>query len=233
MFTKALQISSWITSASNSVVIIPFWLTRVIPHDGDYCLIIWKNGEVINWPEAAWRQWSSPLHLHYSQLRLSDAVCMEQITGSLWRSLCRRWPERKQWIPDILDEARWGLEWLLKMNPDSEWCQPGSRRSWSQRLSTAYTWSGYLWPGPLQACILCHRQPQGLALYKTEPKVYHQQAGKLSSAFCPWSKNVWKLWPGSCPDIKRESIWRIWIWPDRHRNNTDSLQYITIFLWGR
>ncbi len=22
-------------------------------------------------------------------------------------------------IPDILDEVRWGLEWLLKMNPDS------------------------------------------------------------------------------------------------------------------
>ncbi len=31
-------------------------------------------------------------------------------------------------IPDILDEAHWGLEWLMKMNPDSgDNVQPGGR----------------------------------------------------------------------------------------------------------
>lgn len=27
----------------------------------------------------------------------------------------------KNYIPDVLDEARWGLDWLLKMNPKPEW----------------------------------------------------------------------------------------------------------------
>jgi endoglucanase len=87
-------------------------------------------------------------------------------------------------IPDILDEARWGIDWLLKMNPDSgemynQIADDRDHRGF--RLPTLDSVSyGF---GLYRPVYFVTGKPQGLARFKNRTTGVSSTAGKFSSAF--------------------------------------------------
>jgi endoglucanase len=87
-------------------------------------------------------------------------------------------------IPDILDEARWGLEWLVKMNP--------SPRIMFNQIADDRDHMGFKLPnqdsisyglGRERPVYFCTGKPQGLFQYKNRSTGIASTAGKYASAF--------------------------------------------------
>ncbi|RIH64938.1 glycoside hydrolase [Mariniphaga sediminis] len=88
-------------------------------------------------------------------------------------------------IPDILDEARWGLEWMLKMNPDSGFM-------FNQIADDRDHKGGYRLPnndkqeygnGKYRPVYFITGKKQGLANYKNRTTGVSSSAGKYASSF--------------------------------------------------
>jgi len=87
-------------------------------------------------------------------------------------------------IADVLDEARWGLDWLLKMFPRNDWMfnQIADDRDHSGwRLPTADT-TDY-GKGLERPVYFCSGEIQGLNQYKNRSTGVSSTAGKFASAF--------------------------------------------------
>ena len=89
-------------------------------------------------------------------------------------------------IPDILDEARWGIEWMLKMNPnDSTFYNQiaddrDHRISGMPNLDTVdYGWG----EGKERPVYPCIGSPCGLGKYRNESKGLASSVGKFCSSF--------------------------------------------------
>ena len=89
-------------------------------------------------------------------------------------------------IPDILDEARWGLEWLLKMNPEpgvmfnqiaDDRDHAGIRYPFRDRVD--YGWGA----GTGRPVYFITGKSQGLRQYKNRTEGVSSSAAKFSSAF--------------------------------------------------
>lgn len=92
-------------------------------------------------------------------------------------------------IPDILDEARWGLEWLIKMNPDSAVIYnqiADDRDHRGFRLPNTDTVTYGL--GLCRPVYPVTGKPQGLSKYKNRTEGVSSTAGKVSSAFALGSR---------------------------------------------
>lgn len=90
----------------------------------------------------------------------------------------------KNGIPDILDEAMWGMEWLIKMNPDSAEMYnqiADDRDHRGFRLPTLDTVS--YGNGLYRPVYFVTGKPQGLAKYKNRTEGVSSTAGKFASAF--------------------------------------------------
>ncbi|HPT12390.1 MAG TPA: glycoside hydrolase family 9 protein, partial [Bacteroidales bacterium] len=92
-------------------------------------------------------------------------------------------------IPDILDEARWGLQWLIKMNPDSgimynQVADDRDHRGF--RLPTQDTATYGL--GRCRPVYFVTGKSQGLSKYKNRTTGVSSTAGKFSSAFAMGSR---------------------------------------------
>lgn len=88
-------------------------------------------------------------------------------------------------IPDILDEARWGLEWLLKMNPakNEMYNQIADDRDHSGlRLPTSDTLGGY-GLGKYRPVYPVTGKVQGLGKHKNRTTGVSSTAAKFSSSF--------------------------------------------------
>ena len=90
----------------------------------------------------------------------------------------------KDGIPDILDESKWGLDWLLKMNP-----APGIMYN---QIADDRDHIGFRFPdndtasygkGLERPVYFCTGKPQGLFKYKNRTTGIASTAGKFSSAF--------------------------------------------------
>jgi endoglucanase len=89
-------------------------------------------------------------------------------------------------IPDVLDEARHGLEWLLRMFPsDSEiYNQLGDDRDHTYLDLPTTDTSDYGWGKGRQRPIYpCTGRPQGIFQYKNRSTGVASTAGKFASAF--------------------------------------------------
>jgi endoglucanase len=89
-------------------------------------------------------------------------------------------------IPDVLDEARHGLEWLARMFPnDSEmYNQLGDDRDHAYFDLMTNDSSDYGWgKGRERPVYPCTGRPQGLFQYKNRSTGYASTAGKYASAF--------------------------------------------------
>jgi endoglucanase len=87
-------------------------------------------------------------------------------------------------IPDILDEARWGIQWLLKMNPSPDLMfnqLADDRDHLGFRLPTLDTVS--YGKGKERPVYFCSGEPQGVFQYKNRTTGVASTAGKFSSAF--------------------------------------------------
>jgi len=87
-------------------------------------------------------------------------------------------------IPDVLDEAKWGLEWLLKMNPDSgemynQIADDRDHRGFRLPNQDTATY-GY---GRYRPVYFVTGKPQGLGRYKNRTEGVSSTAGKFASAF--------------------------------------------------
>lgn len=87
-------------------------------------------------------------------------------------------------VPDIFDEAKWGLDWLLKMHPRPDWM--------FNQLADDRDHIGFRLPvndiadygkGKERPVYFITGEPQGLGKYRNRTKGTSSTAGKFSSAF--------------------------------------------------
>ncbi|MBW6500658.1 MAG: glycoside hydrolase family 9 protein [Bacteroidales bacterium] len=92
-------------------------------------------------------------------------------------------------IPDILNEIRWGIDWLLKMNPEP-------RKMYNQ-IADDRDHIGFRFPshdtanygkGRERPVYVCTGEPQGLFRYKNRATGIASTAGKFASAFAIGSR---------------------------------------------
>jgi len=88
--------------------------------------------------------------------------------------------------PDILDEATWGLDWLLKMHPQKDWIFnqiADDRDHQGFRLPTEDPVDYGLGKGNARPVYFATGKPQGLGKYKNHSTGVASIAGKFASAF--------------------------------------------------
>lgn len=84
---------------------------------------------------------------------------------------------------DVLDEARWGLNWLLKMHPRSNWLFnqiADDRDHQGMRIPKEDSFYGRGYERPV---YFCTSTPQGFGKYKNRSTGLASTAGKFASAF--------------------------------------------------
>ena len=94
--------------------------------------------------------------------------------------------EGKNNIPDVLDEARWGLEWLMKMHPRADWMfnqLADDRDHQGLRLPTVDSVDYGMGTGGARPVYFVTGEPQGLGKYKNRATGTSSTAGKFASAF--------------------------------------------------
>lgn len=101
-------------------------------------------------------------------------------------------------IPDILDEAKWGLDWLVKMNPDSNtyFNQLADDRdhvgfTLPNRQKVDYGWG----PGKERPVYFVSPKPQGLFNYKNRSTGMASTLGKYASSFSLGSQLLAAYYP--------------------------------------
>lgn len=105
-------------------------------------------------------------------------------------------------IPDILDEARWGLDWMLRLHPapDQLYHQVADDRDHStgfrlpQKETVDYGWG----PGGARAVYSADGKPQGLKKYKSESNGVANLAGRYAAAMA-LGFQIWKDDPSLRP----------------------------------
>jgi endoglucanase len=102
-------------------------------------------------------------------------------------------------IPDILDEARWGLDWMLKLHPapDQLYHQVADDRDhkgWRlpQNETVDYGWG----PGSYRVVYFADGRPQGLREYKSKSNGVANLAGRYAAAMA-LGYQIWKGDPRS------------------------------------
>ncbi len=107
---------------------------------------------------------------------------------------------------DVLDEASWGLQWLLKMHPRADWMfnQLGDDRDHhGMRLPGEDPFYGKGFERPV---YFCTGQPQGLGKYKNRATGVASTAGKFSSAFALGSQIFSKNNPTFSASLRDHAI---------------------------
>lgn len=109
-------------------------------------------------------------------------------------------------IPDVLDEARWGLDWMLRLHPASDqlYHQVADDRDHStgfrlpQNETVDYGWG----PGGARAVYSADGKPQGLMKFKSESNGVANLAGRYAAAMA-LGYQVWKDDPRMRPYAER------------------------------
>lgn len=89
-------------------------------------------------------------------------------------------------VPDILDEARWGLEWMMKMNPSDTLFlnQIADDRDHRYGGLPAGDNVDYGWGAGLDRPVFpCYGRPYGLSKYLNDSKGLASSVGKFASSF--------------------------------------------------
>lgn len=112
-------------------------------------------------------------------------------------------------IPDVLDEAKWGLDWLLRMNPDKDtfFNQIADDRDHTLfKLPTDDT-VDYGWgSGKDRPVYFCTGQKQGLFKHQNRTTGLASTVGKFASAFSLGAQLLAKYYPEYAQLLKQKSI---------------------------
>jgi len=110
-------------------------------------------------------------------------------------------------IPDILDEAKWGIDWLLKMNPEKDIMFnqiADDRDHMGFRLPNKDTIS--YGKGLERPVYFATGKPQGIFKYQNRTTGLASTAGKFSSAFALASVLFKEHYPELCTKLLEKSI---------------------------
>lgn len=112
-------------------------------------------------------------------------------------------------IPDILDEAKWGLDWLIRMNPENEviYHQVGDDRDLTKTNlpgldSTDYSWGA----GKERPVYMATNKPQGLFNISNQSTGIASIAGKFASAFALGSYLLTDHYAGYAKSLEKKAI---------------------------
>jgi peptidoglycan/xylan/chitin deacetylase (PgdA/CDA1 family) len=110
-------------------------------------------------------------------------------------------------IPDILDEAKWGLDWLVKMNPSkgvmfNQLADDRDHANFRLPSEDKVVYDSR-WPG--RPVYFCTGEPQGLFKYKNRTTGVASTAGKYASAFALGSKLLAKYYPAFADSISHKA----------------------------
>ncbi|MFA6580926.1 MAG: glycoside hydrolase family 9 protein [Paludibacter sp.] len=115
----------------------------------------------------------------------------------------------KNGIPDILDEAKWGLDWLLEMYPSEDvlYHQVADDRDHASFRLPAEDRVDYGWgPGTGRPVYRATGQPQGLFDYKNRSTGIASIAGKYSSAFALGADLLAKYYPAFVDSLSVKAV---------------------------
>lgn len=97
-------------------------------------------------------------------------------------------------IPDILDEAKWGLDWILKLHPKKDWLihQIADDRDhrgfkFPHKDNAEYGWG----PNSYRAAYFATGTPQGLGQWKSKATGIANLAGRSAAALAMGAR-IWK-----------------------------------------
>ncbi|WP_202616926.1 glycoside hydrolase family 9 protein [Arcticibacter tournemirensis] len=94
-------------------------------------------------------------------------------------------------VADVLDEAKWGIEWLLKMHPKEDWLfnqLADDRDHKGMRLPSLDSVDYGVGPGKGRPVYFATGTQQGLGKYKNRATGVASTAGKFAAAFALGSK---------------------------------------------
>ncbi|MCB0284465.1 MAG: glycoside hydrolase family 9 protein [Calditrichaeota bacterium] len=110
-------------------------------------------------------------------------------------------------IPDILDEAKWGLDWLDKMNPEYGVMFNQIADDRDHRKFTLPTLDSVSYGRGLERPVyFITGQSQGLAKYKNRTTGVSSAAAKFASAFALGSEIIKKYYPDFSEKISQKSV---------------------------
>ncbi|MFA5833241.1 MAG: glycoside hydrolase family 9 protein [Bacteroidota bacterium] len=113
----------------------------------------------------------------------------------------------KNGIPDILDEAKWGLDWLVKMNPQPEMFFnqiADDRDHRGFRLPTEDT--VHYGKGKERPVYFISGQPQGIYQHKNRTTGVASTVAKFSSSFALGSEVLQQYYPTFADKLKTKSL---------------------------
>ncbi|MDB6109818.1 MAG: glycoside hydrolase family 9, partial [Pedosphaera sp.] len=108
-------------------------------------------------------------------------------------------------IPDVLDEARWGLEWMLKLHPapDQLFHQVADDRDHTGFHLPQNDTANYGWGiGSYRVVYFANGKPQGLKQYRSESTGIANLAGRYAAAMA-LAYQIWKDDPRQAPFAER------------------------------
>src|SRR4029077_103504 len=97
-------------------------------------------------------------------------------------------------IPDVLDEAQWGIEWMLKLHPapDQLYHQVADDRDHAGWRLPQHEMVDYGWgKGGARPVYFADGQPQGLQQYKSASTGVANLAGRYAAAMA-LAHQIWK-----------------------------------------
>ncbi|GHV21679.1 hypothetical protein FACS1894174_05410 [Bacteroidia bacterium] len=115
----------------------------------------------------------------------------------------------KNGIPDVLDEVRWGLEWMLRMNPDSAvmFNQIADDRDHASMRLPSRDPVDYGWgKGTGRPVYFITGKPQGLGEHKNRTTGVASSAGKFASAFALGAEVFRDLDPAFAATLHEKAI---------------------------
>ncbi|WP_245751158.1 glycoside hydrolase family 9 protein [Parafilimonas terrae] len=110
-------------------------------------------------------------------------------------------------IPDVLDEAKWGLDWLLKMHPKDDWLfnQLGDDRDHrGMRIPKEDT--NYYGRGLERPVYFCNGKPQQRGKFMNNTTGVASTAGKFASAFALGSELFFNIDRKYADDLLNKSL---------------------------
>ncbi len=115
----------------------------------------------------------------------------------------------KNGIPDIVDEARHGLDWLSRMYPNDStmFNQLGDDRDHTYFDLITTDSSDYGWgKGGARPVYPCTGKPQGILKYKNRATGYASTAGKLAAAFALGAQTIASYDRSFADTLRRKAI---------------------------
>jgi len=112
-------------------------------------------------------------------------------------------------VPDILDEAKWGLDWLVRMNPSNEvlYFQIADDRDHASFRLPNEDKVDYGWgPGTGRPVYLATGKPLGLFKNKNRTTGIASIAGKYASAFGLGSELLRKYYPAFADSLATKAV---------------------------